>query len=212
MMKLIAIETSTNLASVAVTDGKHILSEQHLEKASHAKVVLPLIENLLAKMDLSLSNIDAIAYGMGPGSFTGVRIATSMAKGLALANDLPLIPISSLAAIAHKAHQKTAFERIIAACDARMQEIYWACYQCSADAMNVCQAETLSAPQDVKTHSPYLLAGCGLEEYAIPKHFTRFEVIYPDAHSIIELAKNAQHRINAAEAKPMYLRNKVTGN
>src|ERR1700733_12183845 len=105
-MNLLAIDTSTTRASLAINLGGEILSKEQDAQHSHARLLLPMIEQLLAEAQLTINQLDGIVYGCGPGSFTGLRIACSIAKGLAYAHDLPLFPVSSLAAIAHKALQK----------------------------------------------------------------------------------------------------------
>jgi len=104
-MKLLAIDTSTDRASVAISLGNELYAEEQDGLRQHAQLLLPMVERLLAHAGLSFSQLDAIVFGRGPGSFTGLRIACSVAKGLAYAYDLPLYPVSSLAAIADEVYQ-----------------------------------------------------------------------------------------------------------
>ena len=104
-MNLLAIDTSTEHATVAVTAHGELFSEEQGSMRQHAQFLLPMVERMLGLAGLSLTQLDGIVFGRGPGSFTGLRIACSVAKGLAYAHDLPLYPVSSLAAIAYEAHQ-----------------------------------------------------------------------------------------------------------
>lgn len=106
MKKLLAIDASTDQASVALLINGVSISEEQGSQRTHAQILLPMIDKLLTEANSSLNQLDGIVFGCGPGSFTGLRIACSMAKGLAYAHDLPLIPVSSLAAIAWTARQK----------------------------------------------------------------------------------------------------------
>ena len=125
-MKLLALDTTEQLCSAALAVGGEVLERRADEPRRHAELLLPMVESLLAEAGLSLKALDGIAYGRGPGSFTGVRIATAAAQGLALAADLPLAPVSSLLTLAAGAHRIGGGERFLAALDARKGELYWA--------------------------------------------------------------------------------------
>lgn len=138
-MKLLALETATEACSAALfIDGA--LSERYeVAPRRHAELILPMIEDLLAEAQISLGGLDAIAFGRGPGAFTGVRIATGIVQGLAFGADLPVVPVSTLAALALGALSElpadaTVSERgVLAAIDARMGEVYWGAYVATAD-------------------------------------------------------------------------------
>lgn len=123
-MKLLALDTATDACGVALwLDGATIAREQLMPRG-HAELVLPMCEAVLAEAGLALSALDGIAFGRGPGSFTGVRIATSVAQGLAFGAGRPVVAVSDLAALARGAWRKHGWTRVIAALDARMGEIY----------------------------------------------------------------------------------------
>lgn len=133
-MNLLAVDTSTNQASVALAFRGSILSESKMGLRNHAQLMLPMIEALLSQANCTLSQLDGIVYGRGPGSFTGLRIACSIAKGLAYSHNLPLIPISTLSAIAHETWLQKKSElnsenlkevSILSLLDARMNQVYW---------------------------------------------------------------------------------------
>lgn len=132
-MKLLAIETATEACSAAMmVDGE--LTEQYcLTTNGHTKIILPMIESLLSQANLLPSDFDGLAFGCGPGSFTGVRIATGIAQGIAFALDLRVVPVSNLAAVAQDFFDNSDEELAFVAMDARMNEIYWGVYKRNAD-------------------------------------------------------------------------------
>lgn len=210
-LKLLAIDTSTERASVAVTCGDELLEETQSNLRQHAQFLLPMVDQLLKTADLSFKQLDGIVFGAGPGSFTGLRIACSVAKGLAYAHDLPMYPISSLASIAYHVKLSEGFDTtVLSMIDARMQQVYWgyftnSCFQVS---------EQVSSAHDIHVSSqPVILAGVGLETYlphlsqSIVKHIER----YPSASAMIRLAQTGNFSpVTAAEALPVYIRNQVT--
>ena len=109
-MKLLAIDTSTERASVALAVGQEIQSREHLAQRQHAQFLLPVIDELLSEAGLTISQLDGIVFGRGPGSFTGLRIACSIVKGLAYAHDLAVYPVSSLLTIANDAFLDPDFQ------------------------------------------------------------------------------------------------------
>ncbi|MEK7708231.1 MAG: tRNA (adenosine(37)-N6)-threonylcarbamoyltransferase complex dimerization subunit type 1 TsaB, partial [Pseudomonadota bacterium] len=124
-MKILALETSTEFCSVALyLDGK-IFNKEILAERRHSEILLPMVHELLEESALALQQLDGIAFGAGPGSFTGLRIACGVAQGLAYATNLPVIGISTLEAVAQQIDE----QKIIVALDARMGEIYHAAYQ-----------------------------------------------------------------------------------
>jgi tRNA threonylcarbamoyladenosine biosynthesis protein TsaB len=123
-MIILAIETATEACSVALLTPGALLEDHRILPRGHTEHLLPMIDGLLASAGLATSAIDAIAFGRGPGAFTGVRIGVSVAQGLGYALDRPLIPVSTLATLAQGAVNTTAPRPIFAAIDARMGEIY----------------------------------------------------------------------------------------
>ena len=129
LMKILAIDTATEACSVALLTDETCQEIFEIIPRQHTERVLPMVDEMLKKADLSLSQLDALAYNCGPGSFTGVRVATSVIQGLAFSADLPVIPVSSLAALAQLAYREEHKQKVLSAIDARMNEMYWGCYQ-----------------------------------------------------------------------------------
>ncbi len=216
-MKLLAIDTSTEMASVSVLSGENITSEEQGSQRTHAQLLLPMIDRQIAQSGLHLSDLDGIVFGCGPGSFTGLRIACSIAKGLAFAHDLKLIPVSSLAAIAWAARELRGDKNapVLAVLDARMQEMYWAYYQSG----EFTAEEKVNAVQDIQApaEQTLLLAGAGIDLYwgdfseQIKSQVTARLDVYPHAESMIRFVQHTGIiSVSVADAQPVYVRNQVT--
>ncbi len=217
-MKLLAIDTSTERATVALSLGDVFYCDAQDGLRKHAQLLLPMVEGLLAKSGTSLNQLDGIVFGRGPGSFTGLRIACSVAKALAYAHDLPVFPVSSLAAIADEVYYtEMAFPpaspphtQVLAMLDARMQQVYWACF--ARD--NFSPDEHVSAPEDViSPATPVIVAGVGLDSYAaqfpsaIAAPSVKQRVVYPEARAMIRLVRRGHiTAVSAADALPVYVR------
>ncbi|HVI58195.1 MAG TPA: tRNA (adenosine(37)-N6)-threonylcarbamoyltransferase complex dimerization subunit type 1 TsaB [Luteimonas sp.] len=147
-MHLLALETSTEACSVALWIDGEVRERFELAPRRHAELALPWAEALLADAGVAKSRLDAIAVGRGPGAFTGVRLAIAIAQGIALALDRPVVPVSTLAALAAGA-ASDAGDRILAAIDARMGEVYSAAFARDGDALAALSAETVSRPEAV---------------------------------------------------------------
>lgn len=128
-LKLLAIEASSEACSVALLRAGEIAEEHVLAPREHTQHILAMIEGLLRSAALQLADLDGIAFGRGPGTFTGVRVAASVTQGLAFGAGLPVIPVSTLAALARGAKVEQGATGILAAIDARMGEVYWAAFQ-----------------------------------------------------------------------------------
>ncbi len=128
-MKLLAIETSTEACSAAFYLDGEIHESFELTPREHAKRILPMIDKLMAEAQLKPQQLDGIAFSCGPGSFTGVRIATGITHGIALGADLPVVPVSTLAAIAQTFFNQNLETLAFTAMDARMSEIFWGVYE-----------------------------------------------------------------------------------
>ena len=167
-MKLLAIETATEACSAALYVDGEIQQRYQVQPRRHSELILPMMEQLLAEAQLGLGQLDALAFGRGPGSFTGVRIATGVIQGAAFAADLPVVPVSTLAALAQRAFREQGFQRILPAYDARMNEIYWAGYQVDGEGLvrpvlaeQVVSPERVTAPQGRGWHG----VGSGWKAY-----------------------------------------------
>ncbi|OAI48721.1 hypothetical protein AYO45_04345 [Gammaproteobacteria bacterium SCGC AG-212-F23] len=134
-MKLLALDTSAQCCSLALLQNDKIVSLNKVAPMQQAQIVLPMINDFLKENNLELNQLDALVLGCGPGSFTGVRIASSVIQGLALGIDLPVILVSSLAAIAQNSYTKHGWKNIMVAVDARVEEVYCGAYQ--IDSMGV---------------------------------------------------------------------------
>jgi tRNA threonylcarbamoyladenosine biosynthesis protein TsaB len=216
-LKILAFETSTEYCSVALhLDGKH-LNKQILAGRRHSELLLPMIEQVLAEAEIALAQVDGIAFGAGPGSFTGLRIACGVAQGLAFAADLPVIGVSTLEAMAQKSDAK----KVIVALDARMGEIYHAAYQRSVDNWQTVSVPTLCLPHQAPAISGDHWIGCGSGFDTYDKelstlyngHIDQISYkLYPHAQEIAQLALprfTDGSDADPSNAAPIYIRNKV---
>src|SRR5438128_8548750 len=128
-MRILALDASTDVCAVAVGQASHWRERAEKAGQRHSEMMLPMVRALLDDAGLDLRDLDGIAFGAGPGSFTGLRIACGVAQGLALGASLPLMGVATLEAMAETARQRGCLTRVIAALDARMQEIYVAAYE-----------------------------------------------------------------------------------
>jgi tRNA threonylcarbamoyladenosine biosynthesis protein TsaB len=219
-MNLLAIETATEACSVALLHGDSLVDRSELAPRRHAELVLPMAESLLAEAGLARKQLDAIAVGQGPGAFTGVRLAISVAQGLALALDIPVVPVSSLAALAMQAPKNGA--AILAAIDARREEIYAGTFRFGADGLveplgleHVLPASELVLPQA----DAWNVLGTGWGAYGeeirerlpSPPRWADGDG-YPQARDVALLAAPrfaAGKGVPPEQALPVYLRDKV---
>jgi tRNA threonylcarbamoyladenosine biosynthesis protein TsaB len=148
-MKLLAFETSTEACSVALWRDGAVVERFEIAPRRHAELALPWAEALLAEAGLARSQLDAIAVGRGPGAFTGVRLGVAIAQGIALALDVPVLPVSTLLALAARAPAPAPAERVMAAIDARMGEVYFGAFAREGDAWRALQPEAVGAPDAI---------------------------------------------------------------
>lgn len=215
-MNILAIDTSTEQASIALMAHGQVISDEKMGLRQHAQWVLPMIQQTLAQADLLCSALDGIAFGCGPGSFTGLRVACSVAKGLAYAHDLPLFPVSSLLAIAEEVTEKeqdlAAGTAILAMLDARMQQMYWGYFMDGV----LEGKEEVSDPAMIQLPStiPLVVAGVGFEAalpLLPPSNIIKQCVTFPRATAMIRLVQaNKIQACDVADALPTYIRNQVT--
>ncbi len=223
-MNILALETSSTVCSIALYWDGDIVSKQVIDANQHAKVILPMIDELLAIAQTNLKQLDAIAFGAGPGSFTGLRIATSVAQGLALAHNLPVIAISSLQALAQHAYRLFHYPRVIAAIDARQNEIYAGIFEHDHLSMKlmkdtkevVCSSEKLFLPKQNDWYGVGTGWKIAVSHWAQQLNQRLIEVqeqLLPDAADVAYLAsfEYANKNFLAPEqALPTYLRDQVT--
>lgn len=218
-MKLLALETATEACSAAVWVDGAVLERYQWAPRRHAALILPMIEAILAEAGLNAQRLDAIAFGRGPGAFTGVRIAVSIAQGIAFAADLPVVPISTLAALALGAARETGNVRIATALDARMGEVYWGLCTVVGDTIEPVGEERVCAPECVTAPSPGDWFGVGSGWIAHAERLTQRLTVsgwqgerYPHASDVARLAAEPRWRhawVNAEQALPIYLRNTI---
>ena len=133
-MKLLALDTSSNACTVALRAGDSIVERHRVEPRMHTRILLPMVTDVLDESSLDAAGLDAIVLGIGPGSFIGLRIAASLAQGLAYASGLPVVPVSSMQAIAAEVADDEGASAVCVTQDARMGEVYLGCYLCGAGA------------------------------------------------------------------------------
>ncbi|MCW8886493.1 MAG: tRNA (adenosine(37)-N6)-threonylcarbamoyltransferase complex dimerization subunit type 1 TsaB, partial [Motiliproteus sp.] len=165
MAKILALDTSSEACSVALLIDEQVQEIHELVPRQHTQKLLPMVQQLLEQANLQVSDLDGIAFGAGPGSFTGLRITAGVAQGLALGADLPLLPVSTLAALAQEAYQEQQAEQVLAALDARMGEVYWGVYGLQGSVMQALQPERVCAPERVsieqKSEGRWVAIGSG---------------------------------------------------
>lgn len=142
-MKILAIETATEACSAAVYDDGRVFERYRLAPREHNRLILPMVEAVLAEAGLTLNQLDALAFGRGPGSFTGVRVATGVTQGIAFGAELPVAPVSTLAALALEALDETGLDTAYPCIDARMGEVYWAVYRRAGDGVELVGEEAV---------------------------------------------------------------------
>ena len=222
MANLLAIDTSSAWCSVALSLGDQELDLRHeAVSAGASQILLPWIESLLSNSKISLKDLDAIAIGVGPGAFTGVRLGVAAVQGLAISHNLPVISVSSLDAIAAQlintnAFKKTKPKNFVIAIDARIEEIYWAHYETQVDKLPKRIGDIhLTKPEDVVLDGIELLAGSAINAYKerLPSFTGTLEAdISISALGILECAKQllaAGMQQDVRQLKPLYVRNKV---
>jgi tRNA threonylcarbamoyladenosine biosynthesis protein TsaB len=230
-MKLLAFDTSTETLSVAVQHGDRMWTHTGAGGAQASATLIPAIQSLLAQAGLTLADLDALVFGRGPGSFTGLRTACSVAQGLAYGTvradglQLPVLPVDTLLAVAEDARAQGAFpgtaraERpadttdfdVTALLDARMDQVYAVRYHHGAAGWAALDAPQLLAPEDVAVHGA--LAGNAFAAYGgrLPAGTPRIDAL-PTASALLRLAPALMaggHTVGAAGAMPLYIRDKV---
>ena len=216
MSIILAIETSFEVASIALLQGTLLTVRRASGVETHSHTVLPMVQLLLAGASLRVSDCTAIAFGAGPGSFTGVRTACGIAQGLAFGAGRPILAINTLESMAEACHQATGASSVLALLDARMGEVYWAQYAFEKILQCVVEPQ-LSRPAAVHPVGPVVACGNGLTAY--PDEFSgagfwpaaRADLM-PDAGAVAVLAQRALVaglQVAARDAQPIYLRNKI---
>jgi tRNA threonylcarbamoyladenosine biosynthesis protein TsaB len=212
-MRFAALETSTEWCSVALWIEGEIAGVERRAGNRHSELVLPMLESLFNSFKIKASDLDAIAFGAGPGSFTGLRIACGLAQGLALARGLPVIGVPTLETLA----EECGAARVIACLDARMHELYYAAFERSGGRWREVLAAQCVAPDAAPAPPGGGWVGCGNGFAAFPaflqnKILSVKSEIHPSAIAVARLAAPrlaAGEGVDAAEAAPLYIRDKV---
>ncbi|MFP5381780.1 MAG: tRNA (adenosine(37)-N6)-threonylcarbamoyltransferase complex dimerization subunit type 1 TsaB [Gammaproteobacteria bacterium] len=216
-MKLLVLDTSTEWCSAALWLDGRIEARRELAGQRHSTLLLPMIDALLRESGIALHALDGIAYGAGPGSFTGLRIACAVTQGLAFGAELPVVGVSTLESVAAQADA----ERVLTVLDARMAEVYWAAYVRDGELWEAVSTPQLAAPETVTVPPAGAWVGAGngfaaLADALRPRLASRLvridDTLVPDAAAMAPLAARAFARgeaIDAAFAAPVYLRDKV---
>ena len=223
-MKILAVDTATEACSAGLLVDGEINDRFELAPRLHTKLLLPMVDSLLSEQGLTVADLDALAFGRGPGSFTGVRIATGVVQGLAFAADLPVAPISTLASIAQLVYESRPESsqpfKVLAALDARMGGIYWGCYEVDGQGlMRLSGDEKVSPADDITLPSgEWVMAGSACQPYAETLQAAGLDItevladVLPHARSMLTLAADAVKQgilVSADQAMPVYLRNDV---
>lgn len=222
---LLALDASSSACSAALLrqqgDQRDCLARFEMTPRAHTRRLMPMVDDILAEANISAQQLDAVAFGRGPGSFTGLRIAAGAAQGLAFGLDCPLLGISTLEALALQAHRRYHFRHVVTALDARMGEIYAATWHCLNDTLSLKSDEVVIAPANFRLpadETDWVGVGTGFtlwDEFAlnaqtaISQHLIDLE---PRAEEMAWLAaRDLEAGLGQAahEAQPVYLRNDV---
>ena len=219
MTKVLALDTSTDACSVALLNGEQRTCRFEVIPRGHTQLLLPMVESVLEEAKLSIKELDAIAFGRGPGSFAGIRIATGATQGLAVAFDTPVVPLSTLETLAYQAIAlcpDAGF--ILSTLDARMDEVYWAVYKVEHGTIFALTEEQVTAPSAVvlpEAASQCVAIGPGLNHIEKMSALTRetfCKVLsdeYPQAEVMLSMAVSALDKgdqVLPEEALPVYVR------
>ncbi|WP_133406726.1 tRNA (adenosine(37)-N6)-threonylcarbamoyltransferase complex dimerization subunit type 1 TsaB [Parashewanella tropica] len=218
---LLAIDTCTEACSAALLHDGRVFFESVNAPREHSQRLLGMANALLSEAEISLQDIDGIAYGRGPGSFTGIRICTSMTQGLALGHDIPVYGVSTLETMAQIAKEQGA-NQVFCAIDARMSEVYTAQYRIDEESIIPVSNEQVCSPDSVKielNHSKVItVCGTGISAYPdLKDKVSNIELQtlaeLPNAKAMLPLAINAWEQnlyTSVDELSPVYLRDTVT--
>jgi tRNA threonylcarbamoyladenosine biosynthesis protein TsaB len=225
-LNILCVDTSTEACSVAILkqDGnkKVIFDSFMFAPREHTTKILPTVESVLAEANLSVNDLDIVAYGRGPGSFTGVRIGISIAQGLAFGIEKPMVGVSTLQAMAQQAYKTNEVSNVYAAIDARMGEVYFGHYQLIGDLMTLVAEEVVIKPEDLLALELTVaensgLVGSGWQAYPeLLSYFNKgklLDIEFPSSKYMLDQVCNDVKKGLAVEpelAVPVYLRDKVT--
>jgi len=219
-MKILAVDAATEACSAALLQGAAVAERYEVIGRGHAGRLLPMADELMRDAGLSTGELDAVAFGRGPGGFTGLRIAAGIAQGLAAGSGRPVLPVSNLAAVAAGAARVSGSARILVCMDARMGQVYWAAYDCAGRVPVAVTDERLADPASVTVPQGGRWIGAGHGFAAYPEIAAKLATglagidgeFLPRASDIARIAAAelaTGKGIDAARALPVYLRNDV---
>jgi tRNA threonylcarbamoyladenosine biosynthesis protein TsaB len=211
-LKLLAFDTSTETMSIAVGRDAQLWEHRAAGGAKASATLIPAILDLLGQAGLRLAELDAIVFGRGPGSFTGVRTACSVAQGLAFGAGRPVLPVDTLMAVAEDARRQAGATKVVAVLDARMDEVYWAAYEWDASGWHRRGEFGLGKAESVGVPDGWTLAGNAFEAY--PNRFAPAPTVsaLPTGAALLAVAPALLARglgVGADHALPLYIRDKV---
>lgn len=229
-MNILVIDTATEACSAALSADGKITAQFSVSPQQHSQLILGRVEELLSGANLQVADLDYIGFGRGPGSFTGVRIATGMVQGLAMSAEVPVVAISTLAAMAQEARNKHNVDTVVAAIDARMGEVYIGVYQADQNGIMQLQGdeqvlspgEAVQLIQDNSLNSgDFYPVGTGWDAYEELHGYgvqhteidNKTDILYPNAEYMLPLAElliSSKQTLSIDEIEPVYLRDKVT--
>lgn len=215
MSCLLVLDASSALCSVALGKGNEAWDITELQPRGHAQRLLPMVDEVLNKAAVSRHELSGIAYGRGPGSFTGIRIAASVMQGIALALDLPVAGISSLQAVAQDVFDQTDATQVLVVMDAHMKEVFWGVYERQGDLCCLTGAEHVGSPEACMASVSGFsgeVAGDGLKLDAFAHWPQQWAGVYPQAAVMLKLARQQwdEGNFSAPELhQPVYLRDSV---
>lgn len=214
MTTILALETSAAACSVALSINSIVTEQMTPTQRGQSQVLLPMVDALLTDANLSLTDIDALALSIGPGSFTGLRVAMSVVQGLAISSNIPVIPISSLQVLAQTAYRERGIKKALVCVNAYMGELYWGEYALQQDSMIAIAKEQLLKPENVVLPddlASYAGVGSGwlLESISVPESFIIDTDILPHAQDVAALAVlefKQGKALSIDDISPVYLR------
>ncbi|WP_025342638.1 tRNA (adenosine(37)-N6)-threonylcarbamoyltransferase complex dimerization subunit type 1 TsaB [Mannheimia varigena] len=221
MTTILALDTATEACSVALLHNGKISTLDEISPRSHTQRILPMVDELLTQANIQIKDVNYLVFGRGPGSFTGVRVGVSVAQGLAMGANLPVVAVSNLKAMAEEAYQKLGAEKVIALIDARMNEVYFAQFERNGEQWNEVEAEQVCSPEKAisqfQVSENVVVVGTGWAAYSqfseqnLPLEVS--EITLPSAEYMLSIAEVEIQNSNtqsALEIEPVYLRNEVT--
>jgi tRNA threonylcarbamoyladenosine biosynthesis protein TsaB len=217
-MWMLCLDSSTEWCGVAVGDGQRWHVRDEHAGQTHSERLLPMVRAVLADVGMALGQLDGIAFGAGPGSFTGIRIGCGVAQGLAFGADLPVIAVPTLEALAQEARRRHEWTKVAACLDARMREVYFAVYEADGSGWCARQEPVVEAPGALRPLALPDACGAGSGYAAYPALAAELNLaavdmtLRPTAQSIGELALPrlaAGEGVTAAQAMPLYVRHRV---